>query len=183
MPTFLDYKLPRTPEGCRDDAEFQQLLLIYEALFHIKDEVENIDNFAGGNATTLDGLDSTEFARKAIDETITGTWTFDTPVTAQQFIETSDRRLKKNIKPLGKVMQFIRSLVGVRYKRKDTGVEEIGFIAQDVQKLFPELVSQQGKYLGINYSRLVAVLVEGLKEQDKRISILEDKIAAMKRNL
>lgn len=183
MPSFLDYKLPRTPEGTRDQAEFEQLLLIYEALWHIKDEVENIENFAGGNAATLDGFDSSDFARKAANEAISGTWTFANPVTASQFIETSDRRLKKHIKPIKKAMEFIRQLVGVSYVRKDSKEKELGFIAQDVQKIFPELVSQQGQYLGINYSRLVAVLVEGMKEQDKRISTLEAKLEAVKRNL
>lgn len=182
MPAAIILELPRTPENTISEREFQQLLLIYEAIFKIKHIIET-GVPTGANADTLDGLDSTAFARKAINETITGTWTFNTSVTAAQFIETSDRRLKKNIKPIKKAMEFIRQLVGVTYVRKDSKEKEIGFIAQDVQGLFPELVSQQGKYLGINYSRLVAVLVEGMKEQDKRISTLESKIAAMKRNL
>lgn len=134
------------------------------------------------DADTLDGFDSSDFARKAANETITGTWTHTSSVTATQFIETSDKRLKKSIKPLKKAAEIIKSLVGVSYTRKDTKEKEIGFIAQDVQKVLPELVSQHGEYLGVNYSRVVAVLVEAFKEQEKRVSQLEAEIANLKRN-
>lgn len=136
---------------------------------------------SAGDAQTLDGLDSTAFAIKANNETITGAWTHTNTVTATQFIETSDRRLKKFIKRLKGAAEIIRSLVGVSYVRKDTNEHEIGFIAQDVKKVLPELVSQQGDYLGVNYSRVVAVLVEAFKEQDKRIADLEAELVTLKR--
>lgn len=135
----------------------------------------------GGNADTLDGFDSSAFAIKAENETITGTWTFSSSITANRFIETSDRRLKKFIKPLKNALDVVKSLVGVSYVRKDTDEHEIGFIAQDVKRVLPELVSQHGEYLGVNYSRIVAVLVEALKEQDKRITDLEAQITTMER--
>jgi len=137
---------------------------------------------SAGDAQTLDGFDSTAFAIKANDETITGAWTHTDTVTATQFVETSDRRLKKFIKRLKGAADIVKSLVGVSYVRKDTNEHEIGFIAQDVKKVLPELVSQQGDYLGVNYSRVVAVLVEAFKEQDKRIADLEAELVTLKRN-
>lgn len=133
------------------------------------------------DADTLDGFDSSAFARKAANETITGTWTHTSSVTATQFIETSDRRLKENIKPLEQALDIVKQLEGVSYLRKDTGENEIGFIAQDVQKVLPELVTEHSEYLGINYSRVVAVLVEAMKEQESRIKHLELKLANIER--
>ena|SRR5689334_7959635 len=133
------------------------------------------------DADTLDGFDSTAFARKAANETITGTWTHTGSLTANQFIETSDRRLKKNIEPLKECLEIIKDLQGVSYIRKQNDEHEIGFIAQDVKEVLPELVSEQGEYLGINYSRLVAILVEALKEQDKKIESLATIIRKLER--
>jgi hypothetical protein len=135
------------------------------------------------NADTLDGYDSSAFARKAANETITGTWTHNASVTATQFIETSDKRLKRNIKPLRRAAEMLCRLVGVSYIRRDTKEHEIGFIAQDVQEIFPELVSEQGEYLGVNYSRVVAILVEGFKEQQERIKDLELQVESLKRTI
>lgn len=137
---------------------------------------------ASGDADTLDGFDSSAFAIKANNETINGTWTYINPVTASQFIETSDKRLKKLIKPIKKAVEIVLNLSGVSYVRKDTKEKEIGFIAQDVQKVLPELVSEHGNYLGVNYSRIVAVLVEAVKEQQKKIEKLELLITIMERN-
>lgn len=136
---------------------------------------------SSSNANTLDGYDSSAFAIKANNETITGAWTHTASVTASQFIETSDRKLKKHIKPLKKALEIVLGLAGVSYTRKDTKEKEIGFIAQDVKKILPELVVEQGGTLGVNYSRVVAVLVEAIKEQNQRIDDLELQITKLQR--
>ena len=64
----------------------------------------------------------------------------------------SDRRLKSNIKPLedrGELMPVMFTM---------NGKDGIGFIAQDVQRLYPELVNSNGEYLSLNYQQLTAVL-------------------------
>ncbi len=102
----------------------------------------------------------------------------------------SDERLKTDIKPLGKVLSKIMKLQGVRYRwnREDFVMPnrdiDIGMIAQDVEKEFPELIerSHHEGYLGIEYGKFTAVLVEGIKELKKendslkrRVKKLEDK--------
>ena len=56
-------------------------------------------------------------------------------------------------------------------------LHDIGIIAQDVQKVFPEAVLERDNgYLAVKYEKLVAVLIEGVKEQQKQIEKLTDRI-------
>lgn len=85
----------------------------------------------------------------------------------------SDERLKTDIKPL-KNRGYINPIT---YKKD--GKECIGFSAQEVQKLYPELVTEDNteeKYLSVNYQQYVAVLQAQIIEQNKRINDLEEKI-------
>jgi hypothetical protein len=58
---------------------------------------------------------------------------------------------------------------------KKNGKQKIGVLAQDIQKVFPELVTTDDKdMLAVNYQGLVPVLINALKEQDNKISRLEN---------
>jgi len=80
----------------------------------------------------------------------------------------SDRRLKKDITPIRSALEGILKLTGVTYlwKNKAQGTDrQIGLIAQDVEKSFPEAAVHRGDgYLGVNYQGLTGALVEGIKE-------------------
>ncbi|WPU66039.1 tail fiber domain-containing protein [Peredibacter starrii] len=83
------------------------------------------------------------------------------------FLNTSDRRLKRDIASIQDPIEKIKQLHGVTYKWKESGEKSVGFIAQEVEKVFPELV-RTDKVTGmksVQYSNLVAVLVEGFKKQ------------------
>lgn len=86
----------------------------------------------------------------------------------------SDERLKDNIQPLTN-----RGYITPRTYIKD-GKESIGFIAQDMQKLYPELVtvdeSTEEKYLTVNYMQYTAVLQAQIIELSKEIQELKDKL-------
>ena len=85
-------------------------------------------------------------------------------------------RWKKNITTLENPLDALLSLRGVSYEWKDTDLEkgrQIGFIAQEVEKIFPELVKTDEKgYKSVNYIGVVPVLVEAVKAQNKKIDIL-----------
>lgn len=91
---------------------------------------------------------------------------------------SSDERLKTKIKTLSSVLEKINQIRGVRYEFKDqqkyaTG-PQIGVIAQELQAVFPELVSVGADgYLGVNYSQLSAVLLQAIKEQQSEIEDLK----------
>lgn len=72
------------------------------------------------------------------------------PVAASAFNVGSDRAFKKDVKPLLRVMERLRSKQVVSYTLKQTGAEQIGVIAQDWVTDFPELVNQEGPEIDEN---------------------------------
>ena len=108
--------------------------------------------------------------------------------------ENSDRALKTNIQPLGPALEKLLSIPAVRYQFKaGTGRStdpQVGLIAQDVQAVFPELVSRgEDGHLSLAYSKFAAVLLQGLQEQqaqidhlqaqNQRVNALEARLATM----
>jgi hypothetical protein len=90
--------------------------------------------------------------------------------------QSSDARLKKNIATVDNVLDKIKQLHGVRYNwidpanGKDT---QIGFIAQEVEKVFPELVKTDDKGMkSVAYSNMTPVLLQAIKEQQVEIEEL-----------
>ena len=94
---------------------------------------------------------------------------------------TSDERLKDNIQLISNPIQKVNELRGVEFDWKDgmpkAGKHEYGVIAQDVLKVMPELVNQrQDGYYAVDYDKIVGLLIEVVKQQEKRIKELENKI-------
>jgi hypothetical protein len=88
---------------------------------------------------------------------------------------SSDARLKANIMSLGSTLAKLLLIDGKTYTMKKNGKQKIGVLAQDIQKVFPELVTTDDKeMLAVNYQGLVPVLINALKEQDNKISRLEN---------
>ncbi len=96
--------------------------------------------------------------------------------------ENSDIDLKDQIKPLQRSLDKITQLNGVNYKWKNKGRRgdklQLGLIAQDVEKVFPEAVSEDTAGMkGIAYSRLIAPLIEAVKELKMENDELKKKYA------
>jgi len=88
----------------------------------------------------------------------------------------SDERLKDNIETLEDGLAKVEQLRGVTYTRDDR--EEIGVIAQEVEKILPEIVLTAYDEMGtksVDYSRITAVLIEAVKELSARVKELENK--------
>ena len=70
---------------------------------------------------------------------------------------------------------------GKRYTVKKDGKQKIGVLAQDIQKVFPELVTTDDKdMLAVNYQGLVPVLINALKEQDGKMKEQQSEIDELK---
>jgi hypothetical protein len=94
-------------------------------------------------------------------------------------IQTSDLRLKNNISNLNYGLDEVLKLRPVSYSWKsDPSSKKIGLIAQEVQKIVPEVVTD-GDYLGMNYGELVPVLINAIQEQQKTIQALEEKLKVL----
>ena len=87
----------------------------------------------------------------------------------------SDRNLKTNIEAIQSPIEKIRTIQGVRYQLKGSDQTEFGFIAQDLQLIYPEMVrdDSQSGYLRVDYRSMIPVLLEAIKEQQTRIDMLQ----------
>ena len=108
------------------------------------------------------------------------------------WVNASDSRLKRDIQPmtnygLSTVMQL--KPVTYFYKADKTNHPEVGFIAQEVQKIVPEVVSgtegdiEKGETLGLSYGNLVPVLTKAIQEQQSEISSLKSEMEQMKSDI
>lgn len=137
----------------------------------------------GGSITTNESIDATA--------TITGgTLVSKGDVTC---FSTSDRRLKEDIRQIENAGETIDKLRGVRYKWRDEWFKEnevilahqddMGFIAQEVEEVVPEMVSEKGNgYKGISYHKLVPLLLEAVKDLRQDVRRLEGEIKEIRAN-
>ena len=102
--------------------------------------------------------------------------------------ETSDVRLKKNIEPITGALDHVLNMEGVTYNWKKgefpemglNGGKQHGLIAQDLEKIIPELVlTDEEGWKSIEYTHLVPVLIEALKEQNQIIVGQKEDIDAL----
>lgn len=109
-----------------------------------------------------------------------------------QYLQTSDRRLKKNIKPLTGALDKVLALSGVSYQLNNQAEPEwnmsenktFGFIAQDIQPVLPELVYKlDNGYLAVNYDGIIPVLTEAIKEQQTIIDGQQQQIDELNERL
>ena len=105
---------------------------------------------------------------------------------ATAWATTSDRRLKTNIRTLSYGLKEISALQPVSYNWKDpkqTRQLQLGLIAQDAKKVIPEIVTgdEDKEMLGINYTELVPVLINAIKEQQKQIEELKKKVEILEK--
>jgi hypothetical protein len=87
----------------------------------------------------------------------------------------SDQSVKENIRPIENVIERVQKSRGVLYDRTDSGEKNnIGFIAQELEVEFPELVvTNEDGTKAVKYQNTVAVLFEAIKEQQKQIEELK----------
>ncbi|MEX0797827.1 MAG: tail fiber domain-containing protein, partial [Bacteriovoracaceae bacterium] len=100
---------------------------------------------------------------------IKGYLTVNGSVSASAYYTTSDERFKENVKPLDGSLRSLLDLDPVSYswidaeKRGDQ--KEMGLIAQEVKKVYPDLVKEgKGGFLSVNYAGLIAPIIDSVKE-------------------
>jgi hypothetical protein len=130
-------------------------------------------NNAGGALTlTDDSVDATRYV--TFSDASSGDWTnanvsstklYFNPSTgtlnATVFNSLSDKDKKDNIEVIPNALELIDQLNGVRFNWKETGEPSAGIIAQDLQKIMPELV---GEDMSVNYAGVIGLLVQCIKE-------------------
>lgn len=105
----------------------------------------------------------------------TGSVTSSGVVTAVDFNSTSDRELKENITTVDHAVDITQQLRGVRFEWKKDGKPAYGVIAQELEEVLPELVSQTNPKT-VNYNGIVGVLIEAVKELSNEVEELKRQI-------
>ncbi len=147
------------------------------------------------SASVVTGLSTSVDSRLDVIETTYATtgsnqFTADQSITGSLYVtgdvvaySTSDERLKDNIQLISNPIQKVNELRGVEFDWKDgmpkAGHHDYGVIAQDVIKVMPELVNQRHDgYFAVDYDKIIGLLIEVVKDQEKRIKDLENKIGS-----
>ena len=104
------------------------------------------------------------------------------------YSSSSDRRLKKNLEELGVVMPNLLQLQPKYYHMKtqdDSEMKTIGFVAQEVQDLFPQFISgsEGDEFLGLDYSGMVTIAIKAIQEQQEQIENQKAEIESLKAQL
>jgi len=94
---------------------------------------------------------------------------------ATVFNSLSDRETKINIRSLNYNLDTVLKLKPKKFEMKDDGTTSIGLIAQEVERVVPEVVVKHGDFKGINYPVLVAVLINAIKELNDKVEELRKK--------
>lgn len=111
--------------------------------------------------------------------------------TSGAYSATSDLRLKENIVPAGSVLSLLKEVQVKRYtyKADDTHRPQLGYIAQELEKQFPEFVNKpevvEGKDVAytVNYAGMSAVAIKGIQEQQEMIEAQAKTIATLQDNM
>ena len=132
--------------------------------------------FVVGNGSDIGSESNAMLIYKSGNTKINGNLTVSGTVS-----QASDERLKRNITPLSPSLQQLLQLKPVHYYwrysqingRKFSNDPQIGLIAQEVEKLFPELVStDRNGYKSVNYTALIPIMIQAIKEQQQQINEL-----------
>ena len=130
-----------------------------------------IGRYIDFHSTAADATDNTY----RIENTSSGNISFSGNLTASGDVNTnSDIKLKTNIKTLTNSLDKVLQMRGVEFDRIDIeGKHQIGFIAQELEEIYPELVSENQGTKSVAYGNITAILVEALKELKERVEVLE----------
>ena len=139
------------------------LQLLNDTAFTVAGDITANGNIAGDSSTNITGI---------ADITASGT------VQAGNFDSTSDVRLKTNIQPIDDPIAKVIQIEGVSFNWKKDNRPALGVIADQVQEILPELVHGDDPKT-VNYNGLVGLLIEVVKDQQKQIDSLNDRISKL----
>ncbi len=147
-----------------DDVGTGRLRIRGNDAVHIRSQAENEEMavFNRNGSVDLYHNNNKKLATTSSGITVTGTVT-----------ETSDIALKFNIQPLTNTLEKIQQITGYKYNLVDSISPSMGVIAQDVEKVFPELVHGSEGKKTLQYSGLIGVLVEAMKDLSAKVAALE----------
>ena len=151
------------------------------------DDILGLYNVATGNRWTYYISPSTNDLTLYYNGTQRGVFSSTNGV----YTSFSDRRLKKDIQPLGNVLAAIKKIPSYRFHYNDNKATDeltVGFMAQDLQPLFPDAVStivnkDGSTNLGVKYQYLSVYTVKAIQEQQQLIEAQQKQIESLEKRL
>ena len=134
-----------------------------------------------GSQSTLKGFKQANITSGSFDYmNVTGNVTASSLETSGDVIAfgSSDERLKDNITPITEPLWKLNQIGGYTFdwnEKQDTYEgHDVGVVAQEIHKVLPEVVAERSNgYLGVKYEKIVPLLIESIKELDKKIKHIE----------
>jgi|TARA_B100000315_G_C14257840_1_gene442745 hypothetical protein len=144
-------------------------------------DISGITTFGGsdGSETAFSGSSAStgSFGSLVVSDKVQGTLTVAGNTTLQSDLtvegtiyETSTERFKTNIKTVDGQLNNVLKLRGVSFNKYNSPRKEIGLIAEDVNEIYPEFVSNDKS--SVNYGKMIAVLVEAIRELNDKVDAL-----------
>jgi len=144
-----------------------------------------VNNLIVTNNTTLNHLKATGISTLAnlnvtgittLTDLIVGNINSSGIVTAVDFNSTSDQNLKYNIETVTDALNIVNSLRGVKFEWKASHQSSYGVIAQELEQVLPDLVSDTDPKT-VNYNGIIGVLIEAVKELSSEVEELKKRLA------
>jgi len=121
-------------------------------------------------STDFNGADNNFSGVIVADSDITSNGT----ITAVDFNSTSDISLKENVKTLTNSAEIINDILPVSFNWKSNGEKSYGVIAQDIEKIIPDIVNEKDDGTKtVSYSQLTAFLIGAIKEQQNELNYIK----------
>jgi hypothetical protein len=105
-------------------------------------------------------------------------------IKANAFVTYSSQRLKENISPIENPIEVLKKIKGVSFDWKESKKKDLGFIAEQVGAHLPHIVAWEKNgtdAAGMDYNKIIPILVEALKTQQRQIDTLQTEIISLKK--
>ncbi|BDD07489.1 tail fiber domain-containing protein [Aureibacter tunicatorum] len=135
-------------------------------------QIESTGSIIAGTTLTVN-------EKLTVNETseFTGKMTVNNDIVAKDVLVNSDQRLKENVETLQSSLEKVEKMRGVNYQRISDKSQHIGFIAQEVEEVIPNLVETGVDGIkSVRYAQMTAVLVEAIKEISAELKELKESL-------
>ena len=132
--------------------------------------------YCGGGANEGFAVTGTGTGTAALEVRNDGrTWIKENLTVGGTITENSSIRYKENVETIKYGLDKVLQMRGVTYDKKNTGIKEIGVIAEEIYEVLPEVVlkNEEGEIDSVSYGRITAVLIEAIKDLKKEIEELK----------
>ena len=104
-------------------------------------------------------------------------------INATAFTTSSDQTLKTNIQPIADAVSKVKQIGGYTFDTSTSSRESTGVIAQEIEKVLPQVVFGEEGSKSVNYGNIVGLLIEAIKEQQQTIETQNSRIDALEQQL